>query len=60
MSSIVDDEGRWCARAETARILAGQMTDPMAKVTMLKIAEGYDEMAVHALIRAAADKRKAS
>ncbi len=53
MSSITHDAGFWRARAEEARTLAGQMTDPMTKGAMLQIAEGYDEAVVHALVRAA-------
>ena len=51
MSSILYDADHWRARADQARTLAEQMTDPLSKATMLKIAEGYEEMAKHALAR---------
>jgi len=42
----------WRDRAEEARAVASQMTDPRAKATMLDIAKGYDTMAEHAQARA--------
>ena len=50
----------WRGRAEEARALADQMTDPKAKATMFQIAEGYDTMAEHALARATGVKPKPS
>lgn len=40
--------GDWRDRAEEARVLAAQLTDAVAKVTMLQIAEGYERMAQRA------------
>ena len=40
--------GHWRARADEARAVAGQMTDPETKATMLSIAVGYDSMAERA------------
>jgi len=35
----------WRKRAEQTRILAGYMGDPGARAMVLKLADGYDEMA---------------
>jgi hypothetical protein len=48
MSSFLHDAEHWAARAQEARALADQMTDPKARATMLETARGYDPMAEHA------------
>jgi hypothetical protein len=54
-SSYINDPKHWRERAEEARALAGQMTDPEAKATMLGIAEDYEKMAKRAQDRATGD-----
>src|SRR5258706_10686716 len=40
--SHLDNPAHWIARAETARTIAEQITDPESKQTMLAIADGYE------------------
>jgi hypothetical protein len=42
MPSLVDDAWDWLDRAEQAREVAGQLTDPDAKRAMLQAAKGYE------------------
>jgi hypothetical protein len=49
----LDDSEHWRKRAEEARAIAVQMTDPHTKATMLAIAQDYDKLAVRAEQRAA-------
>jgi hypothetical protein len=53
-SSMNDDPKHWRQLAQEARASADQLDDPIAKKTMLEIAEGYEQMAV------LAEKRMAS
>jgi hypothetical protein len=55
--SILDDPEHWRGRAEEARTVAEQLTDPIAKAMMLRIAEDYDRIADHAQQRASGAKR---
>lgn len=48
MSSLANDFKRWQNRAEEARAIAGQFTDPEARRIMLGIADGYARLAQHA------------
>jgi hypothetical protein len=48
MSSLLNDPGHWHACAKEARSVAGLMTDPSAKKTLLGIAASYDVLARHA------------
>jgi hypothetical protein len=50
--SILDDPQHWRERAEEARTLADQLSDPESKRTILRIANGYERMAEHAEVRA--------
>ncbi len=43
-----DDPNHWWNRAEEARAIAVQMTDPHTKATMLALAKDYDKLAVRA------------
>ena len=51
MPSLVDEAGDWLDRAEQAREVAGQLSDPGAKRAMLQAAKGDEHLA-----RAAADR----
>jgi hypothetical protein len=50
--SLFDDPEHWRARAEEARTVAEQLTDPESKSTMLRIAGDYERLAEHAELRA--------
>ena len=45
------DAKHWRAPAEEARVHADEMDDPMARATMLKIAEEYEKLAQRAEAR---------
>jgi hypothetical protein len=49
----INDPKHWLDRAKEARVLAEQMDDPEAKVTMLTIANDYERLATRAEQRAA-------
>jgi hypothetical protein len=55
---ILDDPEHWRSRAEEARTVAEQLTDPIAKAMMLQIAEDYDRIADHAQQRALAGAKR--
>jgi hypothetical protein len=50
--SILDDPEHWRQRAEEARSIADQLSDPESKRTILRIANDYERMAEHAEVRA--------
>jgi hypothetical protein len=52
MESILDDPKHWRERAEEARTIADQLSDPESKRMILRIAEDYLRMAEHAARRA--------
>jgi hypothetical protein len=45
MPSSRDEVARWLALAAEARTVAAEMTDPAAHAIMLKIADGYENLA---------------
>ena len=45
MPSLVDEAWEWLDRAEQAREVAGQLTDPGAKQAVLELAESFDRLA---------------
>jgi hypothetical protein len=48
----------WLRRAAEARADAQQMTDMPARLTVLRIAEGYDWLAIHAALKEAQRERR--
>jgi hypothetical protein len=44
--SILDDPKHWLERAEEARSIADQLSDPDSRRMMLRIAENYERFAV--------------
>ena len=46
--SILDDPKHWLERADEARSIADQISDPDSKQMMLRIAEDYERLANHA------------
>ena len=54
----INDPKHWRDRAEQARILADELTDPDAKRRMLRIADDYEELAKRAERRLAAKNRE--
>jgi hypothetical protein len=51
MSDLLKDPKHWRERAEEARRLAAQLTDPDAQKTMLGIAGNYERLAARADLR---------
>jgi hypothetical protein len=49
--SKISDPQYWRKRAEEARRLADELTDPEAKCKMLKIAEDYEKLSKRAVQR---------
>jgi len=45
MPSILNEALEWLDRAEQAREVAGQLTDPGAKRAVLELAESFDRLA---------------
>ena len=45
MPSILHEAMEWLDRAEQAREVAGQLTDPGAKQAVLQLAESFDRLA---------------
>jgi hypothetical protein len=57
-SHLFDDPKHWRQRAEEARVLAEQMSDPASKEMMLGIAKDYQRLAVRAEQRAQEERKK--
>jgi hypothetical protein len=45
MPVLLNDALEWLDRAEAARTVAGQLTDPTARKAVLQLAESYDRLA---------------
>src|SRR5438132_11804021 len=45
MASILNEALEWLDRAEQAREVAGQLTDPSARKAVLELAESFDRIA---------------
>ena len=58
LGSIHDDPEHWRERAEEARYVAEQISDPEAREIMLRIAVDYERLAEHAQRRATRGDRK--
>jgi len=52
MSDLLNNPESWRQRAAEARAIAGGMTDPDAKRTMLEVAQSYERLAERAELRA--------
>ena len=44
--TLKDDAKHWRQRAQESRSIADQLDDPVAKKTMLEIAEAYEQLAL--------------
>jgi hypothetical protein len=58
--SLLDDPEHWRSRAEEARTIAEQLSDPESKRTMLRIADDYERLAEHAKQRARSQSQSSS
>jgi hypothetical protein len=58
MLAISNEALDWLDRAEQAREVAGQLTDPGASRAVLQVADTFDRLARAAVVRAAVRKRK--
>ena len=45
MRSVLNEAFEWLDRAEQAREVAGQLTDPSARKAVLELAESFDRLA---------------
>jgi hypothetical protein len=48
MRSLLNNPGHWRARAEETRRMAEGISDLMAKESLLRVAEEYEQLALHA------------
>ena len=60
MPSILNEALEWLERAEQAREVAGQLTDPAARKAVLELAENFDRLARAAVLRRRGTGRKRS
>jgi hypothetical protein len=58
MPSHIDNALDWLDRAEQAREVAGQLTDPGAKHAVLQLAESFERLARTAVDRASAQQHE--
>jgi hypothetical protein len=58
MSAELDEALEWFDRAEQAREVAGQLSDPGAKEAVLRLADSFDRLGRAAIAPPAARKRK--
>jgi hypothetical protein len=58
MPSILNEALEWLDRAEQAREVAGQLTDPGAKKAVLDLAQHFDRLARAAAAPTAARRRE--
>jgi hypothetical protein len=58
MPSILNEALEWLDRAEQAREVAGQLTDPGARRAVLELAESFDRLARAAATPTAARRRE--
>src|SRR4051812_34566608 len=58
MVAISNEAPEWQDRAEQAREVAGQLTDPGARKAVLQLADTFDRLARAAVARTAARKRE--
>ena len=58
MASILNETLEWLDRAEQAREVAGQLTDPGARRAVLELAESFDRLARAAAGPTAARRRE--
>ena len=58
MPSILNEAWEWLDRAEQAREVAGQLTDPGARKAVLELADSFDRLARAAAAPTAARKRE--
>jgi hypothetical protein len=56
--SLKDDPNHWRRLAHDARATADQLDDPVAKQTMIEIAEGYEQLASIAARKAACQSNR--
>ena len=57
MPSILNEALEWLDRAEQAREVAGQLTDPSARKAVLELAQNFDRLARAAAAPTAARRR---
>jgi hypothetical protein len=58
MPSILNEALEWLDRAEQAREVAGQLTDPSVRKAVLELAESFDRLARAAAAPPAARRRE--
>ena len=58
MPSLLNEALEWLDRAEQAREVAGQLTDPTVKSAVLALADSYDRLARAAANPAVARRRE--
>jgi len=58
MPSILNEALEWLDRAEQAREVAGQLTDPAARKAVLELADSFDRLARAAATPAVLQRRE--